>query len=489
VTTPAYTAKCTACGTAFRVPAEDRVYKCKRCGGSVRVAPDDLAPEPEGEAESEPEGEAALASCAQCDAILPHGARHCPECGREVRAPARPSGSDAPDERVLAAKDLHAARRAVTVVSRLLLVNAVAYGVYTVVLVFRLVDPEVSFTAGLVSFARPLALLVLSAAAIAQVALHPLPWSIGIASLWSVDSVLLFWSARVSSVALVIRCALVVALWLSVLPTVRVARLLERYPGAYASRAFLGVYASASIGAKELRQLAARTAWKRSGQYAAAALAVVALAVSIVWFGMRPQLLGPSLESFVGAWNRDQLREVAAAMEPEAGASLRTRVEKVRAARRWTTLPHLASPPAEALATQFGPKVVELRLENSSDTLESRWERSGRGWILAHLELPPPPLAPAVEAFTRAWNASDADRLAELFQGDLRLRARSYLEQLREKRHWTAGLPHVGTNSVLPISRRYADVWLVSDSGRFRTRWALDDDDLWGIVTLDPPDE
>src|SRR5262249_8168567 len=112
---------------------------------------------------------------------------------------------------------------------------------------------------------------------------------------------------------------------------------------------------------------------------------------------------------------------------------------------------------------------------------------AGTGWLLTRLDLPPPPIDPAIAAFTKAWNAKDLAGLTALFQESMRPRLHAYLDQLSDRRGWKDGYPHATASRTVPIRSRFADVWLDTASDSFRTRWGLDDDDRWLIVTLDPP--
>jgi hypothetical protein len=359
--------------------------------------------------------------------------------------------------------------------------------VATLIPAVALTDPRVPLAEIAIAMLVPLVLLLACTTAIAHVALQPFAWTVAMAAFWSLSLLWITGRGRI----LAMQLAIAAGLWLAVFQTVRVRRLLKQHPGTVAARMLLGVVADRDVDPVELRRLAVRAALKRSGIYAAVVLAGVAAAFAGAWFGLRPRPLGPALDAFTAAWNRSDVSDVVAFVEErEHATATRARLEKAREARGWKSLPRLQPPSADLRATLEGDPTVELRFEDGDESLRCSWRRSGTGWALARLELPLPPFAAVLERFERAWNAGDAARLVELFietSETSRPRFRAYLEQLADKRGWTAGFPRVLSSEHLPVDSRTVDVWLRTEGDRFRTRWWVDEDDRWVLVTLDPP--
>jgi hypothetical protein len=268
---------------------------------------------------------------------------------------------------------------------------------------------------------------------------------------------------------------------------VRVRRLLRRHPGAFAARALLGVVASRDVGAEQLRRLAVRAAWKRAGVHVAIAAGVVALAVAVVWTGFRPRPLARTLDAFTEAWNRSDVNGVVAFVTSDKATAERARLERVSTVRAWSSLPPLVPATGEVLGALEGPREVGLHLLGRDECVTLLWARNGAAWELTRLDLPPPPIGPAVEIFTRAWNASDVERISELFAESSRARVRAYFDRLIHARGWTNGLPKVSAGSTDPRGPSDADVWMTTERDRFLTTWHLDEDDHWVLVSVEAP--
>jgi hypothetical protein len=441
-----------------------------------------------------PPGEDLLAACIDCHAVLPQGVRHCPECGRDSLDGDAAVPPPTARERKLASRELHEASRAIEFVRNVLWVPTILFFLLSLAPLLALTDPRVPMAAVLVLVAVYLLPLLTCLIAVTRIALNPFAWTLGIAILSTVVFVNQLTgvaiAGHIGSLRLLIAGAealIVLGLWLSMPSMVRVRRLLRRHPGAFAARALLGVVASRDVGADELRRLAVRAAWKRAGVYVAIATGVVALVVAVVWAEFRPRPLERTLDGFTEAWNRSDLNGVVAFVAIDRSTAERARLEKVRTARAWSSLPPLVPATGAVLGALEGPQEVRLHLRGRDECVTSVWARSGAAWELTRLDLPSPPIGPEVEVFTRAWNASDVEGLSELFAESSRARFRAYFDRLIHQRGWTKGFPKVAAGSTNPRGPSDADVWMTTERDRFLTLWHLDEDDHWVLVSVEAP--
>jgi hypothetical protein len=478
-------ATCASCGAAFRIRTREQACTCTKCGGVVRAAPSEPRVPP---------GEDLLAACIACRAVLPLGVRHCPECGRDSHAGDAAVPPPTARERQLASRELHEASRAIEFVRNVLWVPTILFFLLSLAPLLALTDPRVPMPVVLVLVGVYLLPLVFCLIAVTRIALNPFAWTLGIAVL----STLVFVNqltgvaiaGHLGSLRLVITGAdalIVLGLWLSVPSMIRVRRLLRLHPGAFAARALLGVVASRDVGAEELQRIAALAAWKRAGVYVAIAAGIVALTVAVVWTEFRPRPLERTLDAFTEAWNRSDLDGVVAFVAIDRSTAERARLEKVRAARAWSSLPPLVPATGAVLGALEGPQEVRLHLRDRDECVTSVWARSGAAWELTRLDLPPPPIGPEVEVFTRAWNASDVEGLSDLFAESSRARFRAYFDRLIHLRGWTKGFPKVAAENTNPRGPSDADVWMTTERDRFLTLWHLDEDDHWVLVSVEAP--
>ncbi len=467
---PTTRAVCADCGAAFRVPSASRTYTCKKCGGKVRA-----------QATLELER-----TCAVCRAVLPAGNRYCPECGSDSAAETAPVEVPGDKEaRRQAVRDLARAGRSVRFVRGVFWVLAVVFGLGAIVKVFELADLTVPIGATLVQLALFSALTALAVVGTQQVALHPFGWSLGIACLWTVSMLIVVLGRQFPGV---LDIAIAVGLWLALVPALRAGRLVRAYPDSYSARAILGVHVPRIATGAELHAMVAREIWRRSAVRGGVVLVTSVLVAATVWWTLRPQALEPRLGELAAAWNRSDAVAVAELFAPERRDEQRKRLGALATTRGWTTWPALDF----VVGTLDEPEGFThehlFPLDGGPAELFSEWKRIERNWILQRLLLPPPPLDEALRAFTNAWHAGDAALVASCFARASRDRMGDYLVRLEERRGWTAGYPSLVSHEVVLLDHDDADVWFETEGERFRTRWRVDEEDRWVLVSLDPPD-
>lgn len=482
---PLVSATCTSCGKAFRIRAREQSYSCTKCGGAVRAVPVESPA---------PSSEESLADCVACHAVLPQGVRYCPECGRDSHAGDAAVAPPTARERKIASRELNKASRSIEFVRNVLWIPTILFFLLSLAPIFALTDPRVSLPAVLVLVALYLLPVLLCLIAVTRIALNPFAWTLVIAILSTVALVLqlagFVTATRLGALPLLITLSdalIVLGLWLAMPSMTRVRRLLRQHPGEFAARALLGVVATRDVGAEELRRLALRAAWKRAGVYIGIAVAVVVLATTVAWTGFRPRPLERTLEKFTEAWNRSDVDGVVAFVASERASAERASIEKVRVARAWSSLPPLVPATGAVLRALEGPKEVVLHLVGRDESVTLVWARSGAAWELTRLDLPPPPIRPAVDLFVQAWNASDVDHLVESFAESSRARVRTYFDRLIHARGWTNGFPKVAAGNTNLRGPSDADVWMSTDRDRFLSLWHLDEDEHWWLVSFEAP--
>jgi hypothetical protein len=478
-------AVCGGCGAAYRVPAAGRAYACKHCGGAVRAE------------DAEPTAphlvHAAARACHACHAVLPTESRFCPECGaawepHATGADGTPAPKPSLAERRHAALDLGRARRAIGIVRGIFWFYVVVFslGIFGGLALLRApeaMEPDEALL--LVGMCTLLAVLALAGANLA--ARHPFACSVSIASFWSLGVALQALAGELG----IVPVAIAVVLWVLVIPTVRVARLLRAHPDLYVARRILGAHpADGTHGAQVLRD-SGRRAWLRLGVQATALVLLVALATAGAW-SRRPRSPGAWIAGLADAWNRADADALVALFADERQAAEREHLAGALARRGWDTAwPRLERPDVAALVPVAAADQVtghRYRFTAADTELHTRWLRAQGGWVLDEIWLPPPPLEPGLAEFAAAWPRPDA--LAALYPERSRDRMRASFERLVERRGWSASPPALGVPEVRVVDEDSREVHYAVGAGRLRTRWTLSkDDDRWHLTVLEPPQE
>lgn len=460
-------ARCAGCGARYKVPAADRSYPCKRCGGVVRA----LA-EPAGEPDADP-------TCAACQAVLPAESQYCPECGHEAGAPLGPARRRASPEREarrFAAQDLRRAQRTIRVVRVLFLLQGFYFLALTASLLFALrTTPDGLATLLGVSLVAVCASVAFAGATL--VAFHPFACSLSIASLYTLDLAL-----RLALGGWVPpgNVAITLALWLLVIPTVRVARLVRAFPDLYGARKILGT----SVRHAE-PEAAPVVPLRRAALQSVAILAATAAVATVLWLG-RPPAPDAALTRFAEAWNRHDAAGVAALFAPGERLAEPQALERLAARRGWTTWPRVTPGKLEASGEDLTQLFV-LAGEPPERALRTGWRRTQTGWLLTRLIPPPPPIEHEILAFRSAWHAGDVEALARLYAPAAQEEKRASLTALAARSGWTEGYPALVSHEILTPGPRSVEVWFRTAKTRFRTAWRLDDEEAWTLSFLEPP--
>ncbi|MSR62408.1 MAG: hypothetical protein EXS08_08185 [Planctomycetes bacterium] len=379
-------------------------------------------------------------------------------------------------ERHAAAKELAAASEAIELVGNVFWMLAAVFLGVSVYALLGIVDPALPLEAAVLRFATASALLVLSLVGVAFVALQPFACALGLTAVGTVYTVVVVLSG--GSMGWLGK-AILIGLWLSVLPTARVSRLIREHPSLCMSRRLMGI-AERGLTGEELRMRAVRRATRRAALLTALPL-LAALLGGVSAYRARPLPLEPEVLRFSAAWNRADVAGVSDCFVGERRALERTRLEKRSASRGWSaSFPRLSGGLDEYF---MNGKAEDVEFDLADGTkLATRWESDGHAWFLATLDYPPPPVDGAVSAFTAAWAASDAARLAALVPGAVD-RAR-LLEALRP---FGPAFPPLAGHEVEPQGPSEVVLSFALPEGRLRTQWRADEaDDTWALVRLEP---
>ncbi len=478
-------ARCKACSKTYRIPDPQRAYVCKACGGPVRAI------EVKGPAaDLDREG---LVLCNDCQTLNPVEAEACFECGADLE------GALVVEDEGEAADVLHEAKSAFRRAhrwSRWIAVTyhagALAYAVATLFAVFALADPQVPKEEGLLVVGLTVAMSVLMGTAALHLSFQPFAWTLAVALLASGVAVVHTVGPNPYGAALLGSAAWAVLSWILLIPAWKFQSGIRHHKDLYilcqASLQTKQSVRGRSPGERHERLLRAmrradRRAWKLS------AVAAVAL-VLVSFFGTRaalgtarPATFEAALAAFESAWNNSGLEGVEPLFHERVREIEGTWLRGVATGHGWReALPTL---PEGKRSVSRSKGQVDYAFDGMDLTVH--FVLKDLEWALTKVELPYPPLEPAIERFRSAWNAGDSEALADFASAERRAALFQQLEQSRTRRGWDVFPPVQGTK-MRNVSERGATAIMDLGQGReLETTWYFRDDGAWGVFGIKMP--
>lgn len=438
-------ARCEACGHSYRVPSAGRTYDCKACDGTVRAVEGEVA-------ETEP--------------IL----------GLE------PTTAEA---RFEANEALKGAYKRITAVTWLYRLGALAYAIATLFAVLALAQPEVPVGAGTLVACLTTLMSVLMLMGALHILFHPIGWTVAIAVMATGVSVVHLVGPNPLDLALIGSATLALLAWAALVPAMRFGHLITTHKDLYIlhhssaqTRRSLKGRTPAERHERLLRAMrrAARRAWKVSTAAAVMVCMAAFLGSYSVLHTLRPHEFEAARASFERAWNGGDLAAVQAFYDPRVRDRESAWLTGALQGHGWSdALPVLQKPRQQ---DEVGGKRVDYVVADQS--MSAEWWKTGVEWKLARLEIPMPPLEPALERFLKSWRASHVEGLASFFSEENRASMQEKLEGAFQRRLWST-LPPIGSIDVGEHQDGQTLVVLSLESGDITTKWHLRDDASWGV--------
>ena len=476
-------AVCEDCNKGYRVPIAGRIYTCKSCGGSIQVAAQ--AHVPQAVLERFP-------TCSRCHAVSIRGAEVCDECGADLATSPAAIKSE-PD--LVAQREVTSALKHgykwIAGVTLLYRMGAIAYGVVTLFAVLALADPMVPQGPGILVVALFTLLTMLMIAGAIQVVFRPFVWTLVTASLASIASVTHLLGPNPLGLAFIWSACWAGVFWLALSPTLRFRRLIadhkDQYITHYASLRTQRSLRRRSTENRHDRLMAvlhgaSRRAWNISVVAGACICLASALGTYRVVSSLRPQGFSLALESFETAWNESDLAAVGSFLP----SSIRERKSLWLAGMAEGHGFGASWPQLDGGQHREGVDRIWADYELADLTLSTCWALDGQRWSLIQIELPTPPLEPAIDSFRRAWNNSDAEAIAAFFPPDYRERMRESIESSALRRDWIRFPKILATDISAPPEGEVVVTMTVGD-GEVTTKWLFRSDGRWGLQALKLP--
>lgn len=146
-----------------------------------------------------------------------------------MKPPPRRTG---PEDRLLVARELGKANRAITAIRSFYLANAILSGVALAVVALATPTSVVTFVIG--------AIFLLAVTGISQVRKEPFVWTLGLAAVWTFVVVGSVVSGNARGYAFFLSCAWALGCWMMLPSTRRVRELLRAHPDLWIARRMAG---------------------------------------------------------------------------------------------------------------------------------------------------------------------------------------------------------------------------------------------------------
>jgi hypothetical protein len=431
-------------------------------------------------------------ACPQCQAINPHGGVTCGECGAVLEAPR--ATRESKEERAERRDERRAVRRGcrrMTTVTWLYRAGALAYAAAMLVAVLALVRPEVPRTGGVLVVGLTTVLAVLMLVGAIQVPFRPFVWTVIIASLATVVALVHLVGPDPLGLMFFFTGGWAAVLWATLPSAAGFRRLIAEHTDEYVLQ-HASVRTRRSIRGRSgqvrhERLLAAmRRAAGRAWKISAAAALLLSLASIVgtlaVLSRLRPQEFSARLESFETVWNRGYPVAVGGLFPPAVKEQKTAWLERVAEGHGWgDSLPQLGEGRMDHTADRAS---VHYQLADLALTVD--WKLDGRDWQLVRLELPDPPLDPALERFLAAWQSSDLKAIAAFFPAGYEERTEESLVRASANRNWDV-LPEVLETETGDSPEGEVVVTLRLEEGEVTTKWLFRLDGSWRLQALQLP--
>ena len=447
-------ARCEGCDKGYRVPDPDRTYTCKQCGGTVRAG-------------SPPED--------------PGGAANAADELESLQLTTRQE----------AARELKREYKWIVAVTWLYRLGAAAYAGVTLVAVLALKSTSVPLGPGIVVVVLSTLLTVLMLMGAIQILFQPLAWTVAIASMATLVSVVHALGPNPLGLALLWSSAWAALVWIAVVPTLRFQRLLARHKDLYilqrASQRTRRTLKHDSFKSLHERLMgvmrrARRHAWRVSVTASALICVASALGSTAVLAKLRPQDFSVALGEFQAAWNASNLAAVGRFFPAEVREQRSAWLAGTAAGHGWRDgLPQLAEGSRRQAA---GLTWVDYELAGL--TLSTGWILIERKWNLSEIELPVPPLEGVLERFLAAWSLSDPRKIAAFFPPEFVERNLGPIERTVRGRGWDT-FPEILDTFVGDYTDGETTVTLSTEKGDVTTEWLFRTNGTWSLHSFKFP--
>jgi len=428
-------------------------------------------------------------TCFECRAINPGGTQFCAECGTslEYTLPQKGSGAAARLRREAegALKRAHRWMAAVTLMYRL---GAGAYALATMLAVAALARTDVPRGAGVLVVGLTTSLSVLLLMAAMHILFQPFVWTIAVACLATVVSIVHLVGPDPLGVAFLGSAAWAILAWTALVPAFRFRRLIathkDRYALHHASSRTRHSLRGRSAHERHERLLgamrrAARRTWKVSAAAAAAMVVASALGTYSVLASARPEEFAPVRARFEAAWNAADLAAVGELFDPKVRAVEAARLAGRVAGHGWGEAP----PRLTGGAMREEGASAQVDYELGGVGMRVSWQRVEQRWSLVRVELPVPPLEPALEDFVQAWRDSDPKAIAALFAADVRAEMLASIESAVASRGWDS-FPEVRSTEVSDDAGGKTTAVLRLEKGEVTAQWHFHPSGAWRLHGL-----
>ena len=451
ITDPVH-ARCEDCNKGYRVPDPDRTYTCKHCGGTVRAG-------------AQPQD---------------HDAEHGVE-ELEIASLTRQE----------AARELKREYRWIVAITWLYRLGTLAYAAVTLVAVLALKSTEVPLGPGILVVVLSTLLTVLMLMGAIQILFQPLAWTVAIAVVATLVSVVHAIGPNPLGLALFFSAAWSALVWIAVVPTLRFQRLIARHEDLYIlqqssprTRRSLKHGSPRHLHERlmDVLRRARRHAWRVSVGVSAAICVASALGSTAVWAKLRPQDFSVVLGEFRAAWDDSNLAALGRFFPAEVREQRSAWLAGTTEGHGWRNdLPRLPEG-----KTRKEPGMTWIDYELEAFTLSTGWILVDLEWYLAEVELPVPPLEPVLERFMTAWRMSDPSKIAAFFPPEFVERNLGPIERTVRGRGWDT-FPEVFETYVGDYADGEAAVTLSTSKGDVTTEWIFRSNGTWSLHSFQFP--
>ena len=464
---------CEGCGKAYRVPSAERTYRCKACGGTVRVGA------------GTPPAPGLDETCPSCQAVVVGDSDYCEECGAPL---SRAAVEDEKEKRLGASRDMHKALKRIRQLRRLfalfgVLAGFAAVGLFASALAAsRLEDRSEALVLMLLTVMQGGVAAVAVTAAI-RIDREPFLWALLMAC---IQTLLVVMGIAFGAVGI---CPFLFAVtfWGGVVAIAPVKRLVEEYPDLRVARRLKGETPRRAVSSTARRSRAPRASERRSGRRPVPIVPIVAgavvLALAGLWLGVHLLNRPPAMETVVGeftaAWN-DQGLPAAVVFFPEESREERRETLRLDvAARGWRGVPEPLSLEGSETVEKGEKRVVKFPF--GDDELRTVWEAESGDWVLRELRLP---IGELPERFRATWDRSDVEGVAAFYRDPVK--ASGVLHRFIEGREWES-LPRLESVRQVEQASTIVKLYCDTERGAMEFTWQFKED-RWVLRSFKPPE-
>lgn len=204
------------------------------------------------------------------------------------------------------------------------------------------------------------------------------------------------------------------------------------------------------------------------------------------------------------AWSAGDVEALVGFHHPDGRAEQRTELGRLAKSRGWDGGFPNAKVTAASLSegTEAAPRKAVACLACGDEAFgvkfSLQYEPAHERWYVYHVDVAPPPLAPALERFREAWAKSSPEALAPLFPPDQRKKWTDLVERKARELAWSPSFPELGegtTKGELELRRAtervpglHVETVFGVPQGELRLRWLYRlESDAWFLAALTFP--